>query len=142
MVLLAVLAVSTSGCKKEDQTSNTSLDGLWKCTLLTIANYDSLNNFIRFDTVIYTDSLENTVTLLERYSADHSFYAFANTVSDTLFKSTYTLDGNIIRIHLPDSVLPFNARTILTLDEANLAVSQMITIGPYRQKWVQTYARQ
>jgi hypothetical protein len=131
------------GCKKEQeqQTSNSSLIGLWQVTLLTISRYDSLNNIISVDTVIYIDQYGNDVTLLEKYTQDNKFYIFLNTTSDTNKISTYMLNGNNLKINLPDTVFPFNNRTISQIDDKYLELFQIITMGSLKEKWIQRYLK-
>jgi hypothetical protein len=91
--------------------------------------------------VIYTDQYGNPVTLLEKFSQDNKFFIFSNTVSDTNTISTYLVSGNNVKINLPDSVLPFNNRTISKIDNTSLELFQIITTGSLKQKWCQSYQR-
>ncbi len=128
-----------NSCKKEQDPSE--LIGLWEVELLTISTYDSLDNIISVDTSMYVDNIGNPVTLLEKYTADNNYFAFSDTISDTVKTSTYTLNDNNLLLNIPDSVWSFNNRTITTLNDINLELFQIIITSSVKQKWVQRYRR-
>lgn len=145
-LLIAISVLLLFGCKKENQNSDpinnsSAIIGLWEVKLLTITRYDNANNIIKIDTAIYTNELGQPVTLLEKYTSDHKFIQFANTINDTSLVSTFTLTGNTIKINLSDNVFPFNNRTITKIDDFSLEVYQ-VNPGSYSlEKWTQKYVR-
>jgi hypothetical protein len=108
---------------------------------LTITQYDSFNNVIKTDTVIYTNDLGEPVTMFEKYTSDNKFILFQNSTNDTSISSTFTQTGNNIKINLADNMFPFNNRTITKVDNATLELYQMFNNGTTKQKWTQKYIR-
>jgi hypothetical protein len=134
------------GCKKAEQNSGTeikqsSIIGVWEVKLLTISTLDSSNTVIKTDTAIYTDEYGNPATLLEEYTQENKLFMFTNTTSDTNKLCTFTLTGKNLKINLPDTILPFNNRTISKIDNNSLEVFQIISTGSLKQKWIQSYLR-
>ena len=144
--LITIIILLIFGCKKGQQISDTSnpslsIKGLWEIKLLTITHYDSFNNVIKTDTVIYTNNLGDPVTMLEEYTSDHKYILFTNSTSDTSISSTFTQTGNNIKINLSDNLFPFNNRTITYVDSTTLELYQMFIIGTSKLKWIQKYVR-
>lgn len=144
--LIAIFILLILGCKKEQQISGssitgTSIIGLWEVKLLTITQYDSFNNVIKTDTVIYTNDLGEPVTVFEKYTSDNKFFLFQNSTNDTLKSTTFTQTGKNISINLPDNVFPFNNRTISKVDSTTLELYQLFNNGTSQQKWTQKYIR-
>jgi hypothetical protein len=145
-ILLTIISLLILGCKKEQQTSNTSIPspsitGLWEVNLLTITHYDNSNNVIKIDTVTYTDAFGEPVTMLEKYTTNNHFLLFTNSINDTSISSTFTQNGNNIKINLSDNVFPFNNRIITRVDSLTLELYQMINNGSSNEKWIQKYSR-
>lgn len=108
---------------------------------MTITQYDSFNNVIKTDTVIYTNDLGEPVTVFEKYTSDNNFFLFQTSTNDTLKSSTFTQTGNNISINLPDNVFLFNNRTISKVDSTTLELYQLFNNGTSQQKWTQKYIR-
>ena len=139
---LIILVLFLSSCKKDSNPMATSqFNGLWEVDLLTITYYDSLGNISDMDTVEYVDDIGNTVTALEQFDSNNKFHLFSNSTNDTISSGTFNLNSNNLIINLPDSVFPFNNRTITLLTSHNLQLIQNYNTPPTSKKWTQSYHR-
>ncbi|MBK9402325.1 MAG: hypothetical protein IPN36_16225 [Bacteroidetes bacterium] len=119
-IQLLISLLLLSSCKKD---SNPCTPWLWGSN--TTFNYDSLGNITDVDTFIYVDNMGNPVTLLEQFESNNQFYVFSDSTNDTTIAGTYNFTSNNIIINLPDSVFPFNNRTVTLLDSYNLHLYQI-----------------
>ena len=139
-IFLLFLILTIIGCKKEKTTPIPSIVGVWEEKYMIMTSYDRLNNIINIDTCVYIDINSDTLILFEEFTSDRQFFLFVNTFSDTNTSGSYTLDGNNLKINLPNNGYLSN-RTIGQLDAENLELFQFSTIGTTKYKLLQKYVR-
>jgi hypothetical protein len=146
LVLLLTICILIFSCKKEVQNSGTpitetSIIGLWEVKLFTISQYDTNNIYMKTDTVIFTNTVGDPITFLEKFTSDNKYFQFQNTINDTLKQSTYIQNGNNILINLPSNAFPFNNRIISNINSSTLVLTQMLNNTSPKLKYTQTYIR-
>lgn len=142
LILIGCFPILLWSCEKAENDLEKDIVGIWDVTSLTYVEYDSLGNVIDTDTVLYTDSYGEPVSVSEQYTTDRKFFFLQGPEKDTLVASTYTLQGSSLKINTEDSLFSINNRTITKLDQSSLEESWVKDYSTIKLIFTQKYRRQ
>lgn len=138
--LIAVcLLLFVFSCKKDESIDQqlfdfTKIYGLWENEVTVLTVYDSLDNFVSEDTLLYTDANGVIVAYFESYIYPSTFLPIVD-LTDTLQNHDFLIQDNRIIIDVDDEIF-FSDRKVTVLNDTVLSMYNIYS-GPPKRKFTQ-----